>query len=683
MSRFAGEPRLAAVRLAAAAVAAAMLPVRASAFDSKGHVVIEALAYRTLLEEHDGRPSRAEVVRDLLNDGALSPPLCFGWGAVPPAYCRDAATSNPLLEWPRPLTDQPDAAFRRQFSDAGQCFHFMAKLDDAQTELIPGTDIPRGTATSALARCRDLMDGLLRQIVLEGGPGTRRSGYGLYEMMHAIGDSFSGAHSQRRPGGHEIEELRVWKPLTRLPGFPSKALEGIPKTAFHGWDDRRDKAYVVEDRETAQGRCKDLVSLPYNVPFECLSEEGDLARQAIVELLVVVRGLRVARLASPAGPDAPEKTEEWAAYKAKWFSPAIPCAREECSERQPPDPLPGAYGFVGLDTRYNWSRDFLDVAGKGMLLRYSSGLNPFVYALAGELGYRHYKDGEGSGLAGLELDLILPLGRRSALGLVPAAWRITFGGEKSGTELSTRLFRFDYILSKRLALTFDGPLEVNWRRPAAEFSIGIGFSYALRDPRLAGGSLLEHHEEKVERSDASWSPPAAPYGRLLGRAASWYLATGATTVETPEIAASGRQYGSGSLGGQVLWDRDRWGGRFEWAPGGSLSIGARNTSGESQYLTGVLGLGVRWYALRVLGLSLTAVRLEGGPKIRGKDEIDSSPDVHGEAGSQYYFQAGTRLGIALNAGIVDILVEAPTLAWRSQPFTVGEILSIHLGFRLN
>jgi len=77
------------------------------------------------------------------------------------------------------------------------------------------------------------------------------------------------------------------------------------------------------------------------------------------------------------------------------------------------------------------------------------------------------------------------------------------------------------------------------------------------------------------------------------------------------------------------------------------------------------------------------VRIEGGPKIRGKDELDPSSDIHGAPGSQYYFQARTRAGIALNTGIVDILVEAPTIAWRAKPFDTGEILSIHLGIRLN
>ena len=671
------------VRVAAAAMAAALWPVSASAFDSKGHVVIEALAYRTIVEGREGLPPRPEVLRDLLNDGALVPPLCFGWGGAAPGYCEGAAESNPLLEWPKPLTDQPDAAFRRQFSDAGQCFHFMAKLDDAETEKIGGTPIPRSLGIAALVRCRDLADNLLRQVVIDGGPGTRRSGYGLYELMHAIGDSFSGAHTQRRPGSHEIEELRVWKPLTRLPGLPTKAQAAIPDTAFHNWNDNRDKTYVIEDREVEGRRCKDLVNDPYMVPYECLSEEGDLARQAIVDLLVLVRDLRVAQLAAPGTDSSPERSDAWRAYKEKWFAAAWPCQGQECSERQPVDPLPGAYGLIGLETRYNSSRRFFDTAARGRILKYSWDLNPFVYEISGEVGYRHYNDGGGAGLAGLELALILPLGRKSTLGFVPAAWRTTFGGDKSGPELATRLFRFDYILSKRLAVTFDGPLEVNWRKPAAEWSFGLGVSYALRSAKLAGGPLIERHEEKVDRRDETWSPPSAPYGRLQGRAASWYVASGATTVETPAVAVEGRQYGGGSIGGQVMWDRDRWGGRFLWAPGGSLSIGARTTSGESGYLTGVLSLGVRWYPLRILGLSFTPVRIEGGPKIRGKEETDSSPDVHGNLGSQYYFQAGSRLGIAFNAGIVDILVEAPTMAWRSEPFKTGEILSIHIGIRLN
>jgi hypothetical protein len=673
------------MRAGVIALTAALLAGRADAFDSKGHVVIEALAYRTLIEGHDGRPPQPGILRDLFNAGALAPPLCFGWDGHPPGFCSEASTTNPLLEWPKPLTDQPDAAFRRQFSDAGQCFHFMAKLEDADTAMIGGTSIPRGLATSALVRCRDLLDDLLRQVVIESGPATMHSAYGLYEMMHAVEDSFSGSHTMRRPATHEIEELRVWAPLTRLPGLAPERTARIPDSAFHKWDDHRDKTYVIEDRETTgDRRCKDLTDYPYMVPFECLSEEGDLARQALVGLLVIVRDLRSARpKETPDARFAPEQSAAWLSYKATWFAPAYPCEGEECLVRQPADLAPGAYAFLGFGTTYNVTRKFFDATATGTLFKYSSTLNPFVYALAGELGYRRYNDGGSAGLVGLELDLILPLGKRSSLGFVPAAWRVAFGGERTGSELTTELLRFDYLISDRLALTFRGPLEVNWRKPAAELSFGIGLSYALTSPVFAGGPLIRHHSDKVERVDETWSPPDAPYGRLEGRRPSWYVGTGVTTVEPPAVVNEGRQYGAGSIGGLVLWDRDRWGGRFAWAPGASLSIGARTTSGESAYLTGAFGLDLRWYPLGVLGLSLTPVRVEGGPKVRGDAELDPSPGVHGPEGSQYYFQAGSRLGIAFNAGIIDILVQGPTLAWSSSPFAAREILSVALSIRLN
>jgi hypothetical protein len=76
------------------------------------------------------------------------------------------------------------------------------------------------------------------------------------------------------------------------------------------------------------------------------------------------------------------------------------------------------------------------------------------------------------------------------------------------------------------------------------------------------------------------------------------------------------------------------------------------------------------------------VRVEYGPRVSGKSEIDPSPGVHGSPDDAYYFSAGSRLGFALNVGIVDILVEGPTLAWESSPFAANEILTIRVGFRL-
>ena len=330
-----------------------LLAAPAFAFDSKGHVVIEALAYRTLAEGHDGQPPRPDVLRDLINDGALEPPFCFGRGDAPPKECVNAPASNPLLEWPQPLTDRPDAAFRRQFSDPGQCFHYMATLADAQTDPLPGTVIPRALAENAVVRCNDLLDELILEIVLEGGTRARQSSRGLYELMHAVGDSFSGSHAERNPDG-KIEYLRVWQPIERLARLPTERSKRIPDVAYHKWDDHRDKEYVIEG---GPARCEKRTEHPYDVPYECLSPAGDNARRALAELLVVVRDLRAAQLAAPKGTyTQPERSEEWRQYKTRWFAAAHPCEGAACAERQPPDPPP-APTFSSASTRPGTRRE--------------------------------------------------------------------------------------------------------------------------------------------------------------------------------------------------------------------------------------------------------------------------------------------------------------------------------------
>ena len=663
----------------AALSAALALSAPASAFDSKGHTVIEALAYRTLAEGHDGRPPRPDVLRDLINDGALEPPLCFGQD-TPTKECASAPASNPLLDWPQPLTDRPDAAFRRQFSDPGQCFHYMATLADAQTDPLPGTAIPRALASNAVVRCNDLLDGLLRQIVVEGGPATRRSSRGLYELMHAVGDSFSEAHTARNADG-KIDYLRVWQPIERLARLPTERSARIPVSAYHTWNDHRDKTYVIEE---GVAHCERRTNQPYDVPYECLSAEGDRARRALAELLVVTRDLRAAQLAAPEGTDTePERSEAWREYKAKWFTPAHPCEDAACDERQPPDPPPGAYAFLGVDSSLNPTRHFFDISARGMLLKYAWDLNPFLYALSLNAGYRRYTDGGGgAGLVGLGFDFVLPVGNRLTVGLQPIGLRYTFGGERSGPELVTRLLRFNYKLDPRLFLSVDAPIEVNWLKPRVEWTVGLGLTYSPRTNRLARGRDLLEEEPVAERRDESWVPPPAPYGHLEGRARSWYVVAGMTVDSPPENAVEGRHYGHGLIGGELAWDRNRWGGRFAWAPAMSFGVGNRRTSGDSAYFTGALAGSLRWYALGPLGLALTPVRVEYGPKVSGKSEVDTSPGVRGRPGSQYYFSAGSRLGFALNVGVVDILLEGPTLAWESSPSAADEILSIRIGFRL-
>jgi len=658
-------------------VAAAGLAGPALAFDSKGHNVIEALAYRTLVEGHAGVPARPEVLRDLINDGALDTPWCFGRGHPPTGECLNALSDNPLLFWPEAETARPDAFFRRQFSDSGQCFHYMATLADSLTEMLPGTSVPRGLATSAVVRCNDLLDTLMRQVVLEGGPGTRRGGFGLYELMHAIEDSFSFAHGERTPEG--IDHLRVWRPLERIAGLSSSQTKKIPDAVFHEWGDHRDTTYVVEGGEAA---CEKRTSQPYDVPYECLSNEGDRARQAIVELLVVVRDLRLAKLASSPGTDTrPETSPEWLQYRTRWFSPVHACEGAECAVRQPADPVPGNYALLGLDMRFEGPGTF-EVAARGSVLRFAEELNPFVYAVTANLGYQYRKDGGSAGVAGLGVGLMLPLGFRAALGLGVADMRFIFGSSGGSFELLTRLLRFDYALSHRAVLSIEGPLAVNWVEPSARWSVAVGIAYGLDSPRFVAGATLLHHEDKTEREDPDWVPPAAPYGWLHGRRTAVGMLAGVTGTTRPAGAVEGRPYGLGTLGIELAWDRDRWEKPHPFTPVVLLTAGLRNTSGESGYVTGTLGLGVRWYFLGPLGLTVTPILIEGGPKIHGTDETDTSAGVHGSPGSEYYLVVGSRVGLALRLGFIDLLVDGPTIAWTSDPFGAHEILGFTLGIRL-
>jgi hypothetical protein len=207
-------------------------------------------------------------------------------------------------------------------------------------------------------------------------------------------------------------------------------------------------------------------------------------------------------------------------------------------------------------------------------------------------------------------------------------------------------------------------------------------SYGLSSPTLVGGHGLVRHGERAERRDDEWVPPPAPYGRLEGRRATFLVFVGGSPTTTPEDFVEGRTYGYGMLGAEMAWDRDRWGDRFAFTPVLSLGIGLRNTTGESSYLTGTLDLGIRWYFLGPLALSVTAVRVEGGPKVRGTSEVDATTGVHGPPGGEYYLLAGSRIGIALRLGIADLLVESPTIAWTSDPFGTHEILGFRIGIGL-
>lgn len=658
----------------------AAYPGAAAAFNSKGHNVIEALVYRTLVEGYGRQPPRPDVLRDLINDGDLMPPVCFGRSGS--EECRDVQVGNPLLQWPMPRTDWPDLNYRRQFSDEGQCFHFMATAADEGTAPIPGTRIPRDMAVRAVVRCRNLLDRLVDSVVEVGGRQTRQGGLGLYELMHAVQDSFSHAHTERQAGGGKIEFLRVWEPVGKLAGGRlGMTYSGSPTR--HDSHEPRDAAFIRNFAEVDGRPCRDLVDFPYSMPFACLSEDGDAARRALVELLVTVHELQLARRANPASQAHPSESAAWQAYKARWLDATHACSGAECDEKQPAMRMPASNFLVGVEGTFSPSAETFGASLRGILFQYSPDLNPFVYGLGARVGYvRAYGDSLDLAVAGLDFDLLLPVGRHSLLGFTPAALRTDFGSSSRGAEIASQLAVLYWQPSPRLWFAFRGPVEVNWSRARADWAFGLSIGLAPSTQEVSPQGLIRPDEERAERHDDQWSPEPLWYGRLKGRVPSVYASLAVSAYTQPADATPGTVYGAGGLGASLFWDRDHWGNLYPTAWGGSLLIGNRRTSGPATYLTAAAALEWRWYLLKIMGLSVVPARVEYGPRISGKDYDDTSPFVSGTPPHQHYFQAGSRLGVAMNAGLVDLLVQGPTLAWNSDPFQGGELLSFQASVKL-
>ena len=396
----------------------------------------------------------------------------------------------------------------------------MGTLTDSLTIRFPGTSVPRALATSAIVRCNDLLDLLLRQIVVDGGPGTRQSGFGLYEMMHAVEDSFSYAHAERTPDGDRLPpRLEADREDRRDPDRAREqdSRRRLPQVG-------RPPGQDVRRRGRCEG-CEKRTDHPYDVPYGCLSAEGDRARQAIVELLVLVRDLRLAQRAAPPGTDTrPETSPEWREYRAKWFTPVHPCEGAECAVRQPPETVPGKYAFLGVDTRFETPGTF-EVTARGSVLRYAEGLNPFVYSVSASLGYQYRKEGGSAGVAGLGVGLVLPLGLKADIGLTAAELRTVFGGSGGGLRAA------DTAAPVRLrAGRQAGPL----RRGADGGELG-----AARRP-LVGGRGVELRALLAERRRGRH--PAPPRGQDGARGRGVGAAAGALRPapgpERPRSASS-------------------------------------------------------------------------------------------------------------------------------------------------
>ena len=180
-----------------------LLQSNVDAHDSWGHKVIEAAAYKHLLSIKQipelGNVSGRDVMATLVQYGILDPPV--GDETTKDLYHslfpRDSSSYTLLDFLPQLKSGGPDVLIDRQFADNGQLFHFMAFLNDIDRK--DSTALPLlcpDLLVKAYPRCLRFLTGLTYQILLDRLDSKARR-EGIYELVHSIADSYSGAHVER------------------------------------------------------------------------------------------------------------------------------------------------------------------------------------------------------------------------------------------------------------------------------------------------------------------------------------------------------------------------------------------------------------------------------------------------------------------------------------------------------
>ena len=653
----------------------------ALAFKASGHDIIEAHAYRALVEgttryddglggEADGR----QVLEDLMEAGILKGARCF------PVYSRGQAcpadARRALDWWPRPWTGHSDMVFSRQFGPVGQCYHFLGRRSDERLGVSPGLD------EVALGRCL----GTLRELmnVVAGADPLLAHGLnnGIYELLHAVGDSFSSAHAEREDGGTgAVRWLRTWN---MVPVFQRR-----DERLRHSFDDARDQRFLdVRDAALAEDpACEPDTEHPYTFKRECLSAEARAAVEGLRELLVVawrVRNRMAGVCRGRVALECEENLRDWEAYEARHLRPppgaGLRAAGEGTGYRlttEDLDTFPVAY--VGVVGAMGLTGPGTTLGGRAVLPLTMAPdkvrpLLPSVGLMGGVA--------RGSGFVGeLDVTLSLPFSEYFSLGVSP--YRVTYEPGREGTELHA-LFgtpQLDVFLSSGdvglpLWLRFTGPVAYDVFEDEARWfgalTLGLHIDHALRIPaevreqgagREAAARLVREQkldadvlETQLLDDRRRWEPPALEglsFPKHSPRR-SLYLDAGATTR------------GGVVTGLTFLADVGPYRASWRWALGGRLFADGRGARERGRTRYGV-SPELRLYPVRFLGLVMNPAEGIWAPAAaRGTPA----------------FGVGGRAGLALRWEVLQAVVRAPPFSYSRRVWERSAGLELALGLDL-
>lgn len=290
-------------------------PSLAVAFTSNGHEIIEATAYRHLLErsniarlsEMAGRPISGKDALDLLIAYRI---------LDQPHDWKSGPTSDPLESLPIVRSGNLDYILSRQFEGNSQCFHFLAHSSDVywDTTTDPTYGYPHMLYDSAYPRCIAFLTSTFH-LVLNNALAARAGDHDVYGLLHSIADSYCPAHVAR-DSNWRILYCKVWEPTAFIPYlFHPEAKRFYDGPWGHKLTDERDDEYW--DNSVVDSTCSSETN-PYQVDDDCLSPCAKQAVAATEELLIVLAE-NVLREHLYHGIDTVFERASWKTYLATFF----------------------------------------------------------------------------------------------------------------------------------------------------------------------------------------------------------------------------------------------------------------------------------------------------------------------------------------------------------------------------
>src|SRR5579883_131326 len=402
---------------------------------AEGHNIIEAIAYRRLLDMKaiprlswiTGKDfSGKDVLDALIAYRVLDSP--HRWGLK---MSSDLLASLPVVR-----SGNLDKVLSRQFEGNSQCFHFMAEPSDVywDTTTDPQYGYPHMLYDSAYPRVVAFMTSMF-YLVLNNVEGSHTGDHDVYALMHTVADSYSPAHCERDIDG-KIIYLKVWQPAAFIPYiFHPQGWAFFSGPTHHRAGDKRDNEYF--DYPLRDSTCNIYVN-PWQVGYECLSDRGKMAVEATEELLItlcdnVLRNKRVH------GHDTAYEHRTWNTYVSHYFAGYKGVAQTRYLRPYEREWRPLLHFGLSAHSTNDIQRAVDYTAGFNLDI-HTAGISPLMTGLAISYGLREYADHTNTPVLKLGYTL---------------AWQFSDSFELRTTPLEREfLLRQDYVNRSRFVVSF-------------------------------------------------------------------------------------------------------------------------------------------------------------------------------------------------------------------------------------